>query len=134
MADRASDPAEAPTPEEQLRRSSALFLAEIDRLATLERSKQGMAPTDDRRPETALEIEDIAGGLLSLSRYQTRLVQLERQAAAGADVSLPRAPAVILEEWRKAERRVHETRIAFADATDEADRLRSEHSNSVRQR
>ena len=133
MAERPNNPADAQTPADQLHRSSVLFLAEVERLQELEREKQAMEPSDDRRPEAALEIEDITGGLLSLSRYQTRLVHLERQASAGRDVAPPRAPATILEEWRKAERRLHEARVALAEASDDADRLRTEHLDSVSQ-
>ena len=117
-----------------LERPGHLFLAEVERLAELERRKQRMRPDDEQRMDVAHQVEDLAMDLTTLSRYQTRLVALEAQLVTGGDDAGPRTSRVILDEWRAAERRLHDTRVAMEHASDEADRLREEHRRSVRGR
>jgi hypothetical protein len=118
--------------ESELQASSELFLNEVERLATLEREKQQMAPGAEREAK-AREIEDVALDLVSRSRYQTRLVEMQAQSMDEAEAA-PRPAGVIIEEWRAAERRLNDARSALERATDEADRLRDEHRRSARQR
>jgi hypothetical protein len=116
--------------QQEFIRSSRVFLAELDRLQDLEREKGNLSPGDGRRVALAHEVEDVTVGLLSLGRYQTRLVELEAQAH-GIQEPAPRAPGAILEEWRVAERELHDARSALERATDKADGLRLEHSRSM---
>jgi len=133
VAERDKDAADVRVGQEELERSSQVFLTEIERLKELELSKIDLAPGDDSRTMLAKEIEDITVGLLSLGRYQTRLVQLEAEAVGRAGDGV-REPALILQEWRAAEGRLHEARTAMERASDEVDRLRDEHRESLRRR
>jgi hypothetical protein len=116
--------------ELELQRSSQEFLAELGRLDQMERRKQTMSPSDDQRGPLAHEIEDAAIGLVGLSRYQTRLVEMERQAL-GEDGRRARRAADILDEWRAAEGQLRDARAAMEHATDRADQLREEHRRSL---
>jgi hypothetical protein len=117
--------------EEELQASSRQFLIELEHLTTLERRKREMDPSDPRRLPLAHEIEDASVQLMSRSRYQTRLVLVEKQSR-GEPEAQPRRPHEILEDWRGAERRLHEVRSEMERAIDDADRLRDEHRRSVR--
>jgi hypothetical protein len=119
--------------EEELLRSSDVFLTELDRVDVMERRKREMSGSDDERVPLAHEIEDATIGLVGLSRYQTRLVEMESQSLGGADGS-GRKPAVILEEWRAAERSLRDARTVMERATDAADALREEHRRSIHSR
>jgi hypothetical protein len=119
------------TDEQELRRSSRLFLAELDRLHDLESEKSNLGQGDPRRVALAHEVEDAVAELLGLGRYQTRLIELEAQSVAPQEDVL-RSPADILDDWRAAERELRDARAAFERATDRADGLRKEHSQSVR--
>jgi hypothetical protein len=129
MTDAGSEPIEARA-EDEFQGAAHLFLTEIDRLATLERTKQELDLGDAKRASLAREVEDVTIGLLSLSRYQTRLIQLELQSVHGGE-GTARRPSAILNEWRAAERKLHESRVAMERAADEAERLREEHRHSV---
>jgi hypothetical protein len=114
-----------------LHSSSELFLTELERLRELEREKQGMQPGDELRASTAREVEDLTLHLVTLSRYQTRLVELQARELAAPDPE-SRPARVILEEWRAAERRLNEARSELERAGDAADRLRTEHRRTLR--
>jgi len=131
MSDPPPDSGDLQRAQAQLHRSGEVFLAEVQRLASLERRKQAMEPGDDARASAALEIEDVSVGLATLSRYQTRLIQLQDQMLGGVTGD-PRKPHEIIEEWREAERQLHEARTAMEQASDRADRLRQEHHDAVR--
>lgn len=131
MTQREADPDDARATEDQLTQSSQVLLTEVERLIELERRKIELPYGASERVMLASEIEDITIGLLSLGRYQTRLVRLEEQAAGNAS-GPPRDPNAILAEWRKAEARLHEARSAVERANDEVDRLRDEHRESMR--
>jgi hypothetical protein len=92
-----------------------------------------MSPRDDERLPLAHEIEDATIGLVGLSRYQTRLIELEKQSI-GEEGQPGRKPADILEEWRAAERVLRDARAAMERASDIADGLREEHRNAIRRR
>jgi hypothetical protein len=132
--------AEQPTPaaddsqdEQELQRSSHEFLGELERLEGMERRKRAMAPRDDQRVPLAREIEDATIGLVGMSRYQTRLIEMAHQAAGG-DGKPRRKPAEILGEWRTAERDLRDARGVMERAMDAADGLRQEHRRSLRSR
>lgn len=89
--------------EQELLHSSQVFLTELERLGELETRKRDMSPDDRQRVPLAHEIEDVTVGLVSLSRYQTRLIKLE-QELRGDGRAADRNPQVVLAEWRAAER------------------------------
>ena len=117
--------------EQELQRSSDHFLAELGRIDGMERRKRDLPATDDEGLPLAHEIEDGSIGLVGLSRYQTRLVEMAQEARGVAD-SPTRKPAVILGEWRAAERALRDARSLLERASDSADSLREEHRRSVR--
>jgi hypothetical protein len=119
--------------EQELQRSSQEFLDELKRIDDMERRKALMSPRDAERVSLAQDIEDATIGLVGLSRYQTRLIELEKQSL-GSDAQPGRKPAEILEEWRQAERQLRDARTALERATDAADALREEHRRSMRAR
>jgi hypothetical protein len=119
--------------EEELQRSSQDFLGELGRIEGLERRKQTMIQGDDQRVSLAREIEDMAIGLVGMSRYQTRLIEMAHQTGGGSEQPA-RKPAEILDEWRAAERDLRDARTALERATDIADGLRDEHRRSLRSR
>jgi hypothetical protein len=125
MADQPA-PGERPIPAEaELEASSALFLTELDRLREMEKRKRGY-PAIEARLRLAREIEETTAGLTTLGRYQTRLIRLQNESVGAAETAV-RSPHVIIDDWRQAERRLHEARVALERAVDEADRLREEH-------
>ena len=122
------DPAgaeEARSAEINLQESSVLLVSALERAMELERLKQRLEIGDPARDELAREIEDITHELVSRGRYQTRLVRLQERFVNGMPDH--RHPSVVLEEWRDAERRLHEARAEVERASDAADRLREEH-------
>lgn len=104
-----------------------LQLAQLD---SLERRKREMSQKDELRVPLAHEIEDLAIALVGLSRYQSRLIEMEQSTSQ--QESPPRKPAEVLAEWREAERGLRQAREAMESAVDTANRLREEHSRSVR--
>jgi len=66
--------------EVELQRSSDALLAELAEIGVLERRKRAMSPLDAERSSLAHDIEDRVIGLVGLSRYQTRLIELELSA------------------------------------------------------
>ena len=117
--------------ERELQRASREFLSELGRLEGMERRKQTMSARDEQRVPLAREIEDVTVGLVGMSRYQTRLIELTEQAAGGPQRAA-RMPAEILADWRAAERELRDARAAMERATDLADALRDEHRRSLR--
>ena len=97
----------------------------------MERRKQIMSPGDAGRIPLAREIEDTTIGLVGMSRYQTRLIEMAHQAA-GAAGAPGRKPTEILGEWRAAERDLRDARASMERAMDLADALRDEHRRSMR--
>ena len=133
MAEQDPRVADASVDEQELQRSSDEFLGELERIDGMERRKRDMSALDDQRVPLAHAIEDATIGLVGLSRYQTRLIEMEHQAASdGGQPS--RKPAHILDEWRAAERALRDARSAMERATDMADSLRDEHRRSLRSR
>lgn len=133
MADQPTRAQDDSPDEQELQRSSDEFLGELGRLDGLERRKRTMTARDEERVALAHEIEDATIGLVGMSRYQTRLIEMSHQAAGAAD-DAGRKPAEILDEWRSAERALRDARAAMEQASDLADGLRDEHRRSLRSR
>jgi hypothetical protein len=133
MAEQDSKQAGVSATEQELQRFSDMFLTELDRVEGMERQKREMTGRDAARVPLAHEIEDATIGLVGMSRYQTRLIEMESQALGAPEVD-KRTPTVILDEWRAAERTLHDARTAMERATDLADGLRDEHRRSMKER
>lgn len=114
--------------EDELLAASDAFLVELAQIEGLERRKRATSPTDPDRLSLAHEVEDRTLGLVGLSRYQTRLIEMDAEALS-LGRSSPRAPGVILKEWRAAERELRDARSVMGRASDATDRLRDEHGN-----
>lgn len=125
MTDESTPSVHAVPGEAELLASSSLFLTELDRIREMEVRKREV-PATEARLSLAREIEEGAAGLMTLGRYQTRLVRMQNEWVGTSETSL-RAPQVIIEDWREAERKLHDARVAMEQAADEADRLREEH-------
>jgi len=132
MAEQHTQPSGDSRSEEELQRSSDEFLRELERIDGMERRKRAMSPRDEQRIDLAHEIEDASVGLVGLSRYQTRLIEMAHEAIIG-DGQTVRKPSEILEDWRTAERELRGARAAMERALDLADGLRAEHRRSLRQ-
>jgi hypothetical protein len=130
MAETGPDDRRESSNERELMASSDAFMAQLGRLEELEQRKRVMLPLDEERLPVAREIEDLTVSLVGLSRYQTRLVAIELSPGPAGDD--PRKPAVVLAEWRTAEREARDARSAMEKAVDTADRLRDEHGRAVR--
>jgi hypothetical protein len=115
--------------ESDLQASAALFVSALERATELERRKTGLPPGDEQREQLAREIQAITLDLVSRGRYQSRLIQLEEQILDPRPDE--RLPEEVLEEWRAAERRLHEARLELEHASDAADRLRDEHRRAA---
>ena len=126
----AEDTTETARTEDQLQASARLFLTEVDRLGEIEREKEALPPGHEDRLALARQVEDVVVELVSMSRYQTRLVELQAQSLDGHDGPV-RAMPKILEEWREAERRLHDARTAMERAADQTNRLREEHRQAA---
>jgi len=131
MAGQDSHAADDAGTNEELARSSKEFLTEIERIQGIELRKKVMPAWEEERIYLAREIEDATVGLVGLSRYQTRLVEMAHQHSVAAGGSA-RPPSDILVEWRAAERDLRDARLAMERAMDRADGLRNEHRRSVR--
>jgi len=131
MAEQRSNEVDTSANEQELQRSSEIFLTELDRVEAMERRKRDMSGRDEKRAPLAHEIEDATIGLVGLSRYQTRLIEMEVQSLGGPEAAT-RKPADILADWRAAERDLHDARAAMERATDVADGFREEHRRAMR--
>jgi hypothetical protein len=136
MADARSERQPSDAARDELLHSSAVFITELEQLLEMERRKRALDSSDPDRIPLAREIEELTVGLVSRSRYQTRLLQLEAQEwrfeERGFEEEPARAPLAVIQDWRAAERRLYEARLALERASDETDRLREEHHRSRR--
>jgi hypothetical protein len=97
-----------------LRVTSDALMRDLEVLSTLEEEKRSISPGDPRLIDLAERIESIASRILGQSVRQRELTEridaMTDAGAAGApDVAIedtPRTIAVILAEWRDAERRL----------------------------
>jgi hypothetical protein len=122
-----------------LRETSDELLRDLDVLATLEEQKRDLDPGDPKLVELAGRIEAIAERVLvgSIREHQLTKVaneQVEAEAPTAPTLTIEETPArpvaVVLAEWRDAERRASELDPDSAEA-DEAralvDALRAEY-------
>jgi hypothetical protein len=122
-----------------LRQTSDELLRDLDVLTTLEEQKRGLDPGDPKLVELAGRIETIAERVLvgSIREHQLTKVaneQVEAEEPAAPTLTIDETPArpvaVVLAEWREAERRMGDLDPDSAEA-DEAralvDALRAEY-------
>jgi hypothetical protein len=120
--------------EQELRLTSDTFLARVERLQALEVQKREMAPS----PTAAIarEVEALPAEVLRLARRQTALASLAAsESPDGRPIAVtgPRAVAVVLDEWRAAERSLTEVQpgtAAWESIRSDVDRLRDEYARA----
>ncbi len=123
--------------EQQLRSASDETLRTLEELQRLETEKRGETPGTPRFVRLANEIERLAAMMFSATSAQQSLAQ-QTHVAKRAGVDFPpieemtaaREVAVILTEWRDAERRLASTGIDSAEhalAAGDVRRLRDEY-------
>jgi len=128
-----------------LRSTSDALMRDLDVLAAIEDEKRTLAPGDPRLVELALRVEEIAHRVLSSTVRQRHLTEVgQEQVETGvADASrpsideTPRPIAVILAEWRAAERRVADAEPGSADAAEAralSERYREEYRQALAER
>jgi hypothetical protein len=114
------------------------MLATLEQLAALENEKRQVKPDSPRFQDLALEVERLAADLFAQTHNQERLAREGPKEAAARGKELPpinevesdRDLAVILAEWRDAERTLAEVAPRTAEhsrAVAEINRLRAEY-------
>jgi DNA repair exonuclease SbcCD ATPase subunit len=104
-----TDPQVPSVDEAQLRAQSDAFNARLDELLALEDRKRNLSPVDPEFVSLALEVEQLAAGLLDTARKQTELgdaAHREGVATPIVDVPADASAHQILMEWRAAERQI----------------------------
>jgi hypothetical protein len=129
---------------EALRVTSDALMRDLEVLSTLEEEKRSISPGDPRLIDLAERIESIANRILGQTVKQRELTEridaLRDAAADGADGApglaidqTPRSIAVILAEWRDAERRLAAAEADSAEAKEArilVDSLRTEYGKA----
>ena len=120
--------------EQELRLTSDTFLARVERLQALEVQKRELPPS--QTAALAREVETLASEVLRLARRQTALASLAAsESPDGRPIAVtgPRAVAVVLDEWRAAERSLTEVQpgtAAWESIRSDVDRLRDEYARA----
>lgn len=120
--------------EQDLRVASDNFLTRIERLQALEELKRQLPPPETA--DVAREVEALTREILEWATRQTELAEdivLTGEAAGPIATAPPRALAVVLAEWRAAERALAAERPATAaweSARADVDRLRNEYARA----
>jgi hypothetical protein len=117
------------TEEAEFQRASAEFMRRLEAVGAVETRKAALPAGHPDRPELAHRVEALAIELLTWSRYQSRLAE-----AQAHDLREPRAPKVVLDEWRAAVRRLEESSVQANTHADEVARLHAEYQRAVEQR
>lgn len=120
--------------EQELRVASDNFLTRIERLHALEELKRELPPAETA--DVAREVEALTREILDWAARQTELAEdiLRTGEAAGPIATAPpRALAVVLAEWRAAERALaaeQPATAAWESARADAARLRNEYARA----
>lgn len=116
-------------PREQIQATSNALLQDLDQLERLELEKRSTATTDPRFTELAARVEELATRVLARTAVQRELATRAAEEAAVNPTTTTRPPAVILVEWREAERRAASLTPGpeQADARRRAEELREEY-------
>jgi hypothetical protein len=110
----------------ELRETSDTLLRDLDVLAAIEDEKRSLRPGDPRLVELAGRVEEVAQRVLAGTVRQHQLTQAVNAEVEAGVVEAPTAPieattrsiAVILAEWRDAERRASDGDPDSADAAE----------------
>jgi hypothetical protein len=124
-----------------LREASDALLRDLEALGELEEEKRTLPAGHPQTVDLSRQIEKIAGRVLARTTRQRSLTtELQEQAEAGGsgapELSInetPRPIATILDEWRKAERRMQVAdpgSAEHAEATILVEQLRSEYARA----
>lgn len=113
--------------ESEMLQASDEFLQAVTALRAMEEEKRTLGPDDPTRLGLAVDIEELALGLLGRSQYQTRLAE-EAQRGGGSE---PRRAHLVLVDWRDAERRLRDAYIAVRRTGLEVARFQDEYRRSV---
>jgi hypothetical protein len=124
-----------------LRVTSDALMRDLEVLSALEEEKRSISPGDPRLMDLAERIESIASRILGQSVKQRELTEridalTDARADSAPDVAIdqtPRSIAVILAEWRDAERRLAAAEADSAEAKDAqilVDSLRMEYGKA----
>jgi hypothetical protein len=108
-----------------LRATSDTLLQDLETLASIEEEKRTIEPGDPRLVELAGQVEEIARRVLDGSRRQRVLTETANSQVEAGDPAAPttsieatpRPIAVILAEWREAERRAVAAEPGTAEAS-----------------
>ena len=120
--------------EQELRLTSDTFLAHVERLHALEVQKRELPPA--QTAALAREVEALAAEVLDWARRQTSLAsRAAAESPHGRPIAVtgPRAVAIVLDEWRAAERSLSEAQpgtAAWASISSDVDRLRDEYARA----
>jgi hypothetical protein len=123
--------------EQELRLASDNFLTRIERLHALEELKRELPPSETA--DVAREVESLTREILRWATRQTELAEdiADRPYPATGPIATtpPRALAVVLADWRAAERALaaeQPTTAAWESARADVDRLRDEYARAYR--
>jgi hypothetical protein len=120
--------------EQELRVASDNFLTRIERLHALEELKRELPPAETA--DVAREVEALAREILGWATRQTALAEgVARTDPGGGPIATtpPRALAIVLAEWRAAERALaaeHPATAGWESARADMDRLRDEYARA----
>jgi hypothetical protein len=120
--------------EQELRVASDSFLTRIERLHALEELKRQLPPAETAA--VAREVEALTREILGWAARQTELAEdIAQTGSAGGPIATapPRALAIVLAEWRAAERALaaeHPATAAWESARADVDRLRNEYARA----
>lgn len=121
--------------EQELRLASDNFLTRVERLHALEELKRELPPAETA--EVAREVEALTREILGWAARQTDLAEdvAERADSESGPIATtpPRALAIVLADWRAAERALATERPATAaweSARADVDRLRNEYARA----
>jgi len=120
--------------EQELRVTSDTFLARVERLHALEVQKRELPPGE--AAGLAREVEALAREVLAWAARQTELAgRAAKEGPRGRPIAVtgPRALAVVLGEWRAAERALADVEPGTAQwesMSSDVDRLRDEYARA----
>jgi hypothetical protein len=116
-----------------------MLLLDLQALADLEEQKRGTAHGDPKLVDLAARIEELAQRVLAASRHQRELTESINEAAEvgevepDASISEARSAALILADWREAERLAREAEpgsLQAIEAEGLVDRFREEYRSA----
>jgi len=121
--------------EQELRLSSDVFLARVERLQALELQKRELPASE--MAGIAIEVEELAREVLAWARHQTELARDAQNGHWRPIVMIgPRPVSVVLDEWRAAERDLADAEPGTAEwelRRADVDRLSDEYARAYQE-